>query len=181
MNAVLRAHPEFGLCGLNCLLCPMRLGGHCPGCGGEGHASCALRRCAQDRGGLEFCFECGDFPCARLENAPEYDIFISHLRQIDNLRRAKEIGMDAYLDEVRQRADILTFLLEKCNDGRKKTLFAQAANLLDLDALMKIAAQIRDSALPDLPDRAKLAASLLQDAAGAQGISLRLRRKPKNP
>lgn len=26
---------DFSLCGLNCGLCTMKLGGYCPGCGGE--------------------------------------------------------------------------------------------------------------------------------------------------
>ena len=180
MSGPIRRHPEFGQCGLNCLLCTMRLGGHCPGCGGEGHARCAIRRCAQDQGNLEFCFECGCFPCARLEKAREYDSFISHLGQIDNLLRAKEVGLDAYLEELRGRAEILAFLLDQCNDGRKKTLFAQAANLLTLSALREAAEQIRVSALPELSERAKLAASLLQSAAKAQGVSLKKRQKPKS-
>lgn len=157
----------------------MHLGCHCPGCGSEGQPSCALKRCARDRGGLEFCFQCGDFPCARLEAMREYDSFISHLKQTDNLLRAREMGLDAYLDELRRRADILAFLLSQCNDGRKKTLFIQACNLLDFRVLSEMAAQIRSAAFPELSDRAKLAVSLLQDAAQAQGILLKLRKKPK--
>ena len=34
MKDFVREHPLFSLCGLNCALCPMQLGGHCPGCGG---------------------------------------------------------------------------------------------------------------------------------------------------
>ena len=42
-----REHPEFALCGLNCVLCPMHLGGYCPGCGGTR----ALMALAQGRVG----------------------------------------------------------------------------------------------------------------------------------
>ncbi len=34
MKDFTRTDLSFSLCGLNCGLCPMRLGGHCPGCGG---------------------------------------------------------------------------------------------------------------------------------------------------
>ena len=34
MKDFIRADQLFSLCGLNCGLCTMRLGGYCPGCGG---------------------------------------------------------------------------------------------------------------------------------------------------
>ena len=33
MKDFARDETRFSLCGLNCLLCPMRTGGYCPGCG----------------------------------------------------------------------------------------------------------------------------------------------------
>ena len=42
-----RAETRFSLCGLNCALCSMHLGGYCPGCGGgAGNQSCAIARCS---------------------------------------------------------------------------------------------------------------------------------------
>lgn len=35
MKDFYRTYPQVALCGLNCLLCPMNIGGWCPGCGGE--------------------------------------------------------------------------------------------------------------------------------------------------
>ena len=34
MKGFTRDETRFSLCGLNCALCSMRLGGYCPGCGG---------------------------------------------------------------------------------------------------------------------------------------------------
>ena len=51
----------------------MHLGGHCPSCGGgEGNQSCATARCGLDHGGVEYCWQCGEFPCALL-NQFAYD------------------------------------------------------------------------------------------------------------
>ena len=37
----------FSLCGLNCGLCPMKIDGYCPGCGGgAGNQSCKIARCS---------------------------------------------------------------------------------------------------------------------------------------
>lgn len=58
MKNFTRAYPLFSLCGLNCLLCTMHLGGHCPGCGGgEGNQSCSIARCSIQKG-VEFCPFC---------------------------------------------------------------------------------------------------------------------------
>ena len=47
MKDFLRQEPLFSLCGLNCGLCTMHLGGHCPGCGGgAGNQSCSLAHTA---------------------------------------------------------------------------------------------------------------------------------------
>ena len=56
MKDFLRQEPLFSLCGLNCGLCTMHLGGHCPGCGGgAGNQSCSLARCSLQHGGVAFC------------------------------------------------------------------------------------------------------------------------------
>ena len=34
MKGFSRKEPMFSLCGLNCALCAMHVGGYCPGCGG---------------------------------------------------------------------------------------------------------------------------------------------------
>ncbi len=58
----------FSLCGLNCALCSMHLGGYCPGCGGgAGNQSCAIARCSLEHGGIQFCWECQEYPCSRYD------------------------------------------------------------------------------------------------------------------
>ena len=66
MKDFTREYTECSLCGLNCLLCPMQVGGYCPGCGGgPGNQSCAIARCSLDKGGYAFCSDCSAYPCAR--------------------------------------------------------------------------------------------------------------------
>ena len=75
-----------------------------------------------------------------------------------------------------ERAEILRRLLENYNNGRQKTLFCLAANLLELESLRKIGKDLEQSG-----DTAKVksaqAAELLQAAAEAQGVVLKLRKK----
>ena len=65
--------------------------------------------------------------------------------------------------------------------GRQKSPFATAVNLLPLEDLRTIQGQLVAEAM-DLPlkERAKAALTLLQSAADARGISLKLRKKTNN-
>ena len=47
MKGFTRMETRFSLCGLNCDLCSMHLGGYCPGCGGgAGNQSCTMAKCS---------------------------------------------------------------------------------------------------------------------------------------
>ena len=92
MKGFIREDRWCSLCGLNCGLCPMNLEGRCPGCGGgAGNQSCALARCSLDHGGVAYCIQCGEYPCARYEGFDDSDSFISHLRRAADLEKLREV------------------------------------------------------------------------------------------
>ena len=123
MKGFSRKEPMFSLCGLNCALCAMHVGGYCPGCGGgEGNQSCAIARCSLGRG-VEFCADCAEYPCARYEGFDDADSFVPHSRRRADLERARELGLEAYMSELREKAELLSELLAGYNDGRRKSLF----------------------------------------------------------
>lgn len=170
----------FSLCGLNCGLCTMHLGGYCPGCGGgTGNQSCAVARCSLEHGGVAYCYLCAEYPCARYEGIDEYDSFITHRNRRADMEKARRIGPEAYRAEQVKKCEILQTLLETCNDGRRKPLFAAAVNLLELEELNAVLAQLSRGPA-DLPvkEKAVQAAELLQMAASRRGIDLKLRKKP---
>lgn len=139
MKGFERSNPLFSLCGLNCGLCPMHLGHHCPGCGGgAGNQSCKIAKCSLEHGGLEYCFECSDYPCEKYGRIDEFDSFISHQNRKMDMEKAKEIGMEAYNREQTEKIEILNSLLSRYNDGRRKSFFCVAVNLLDLQDIKKI-------------------------------------------
>ena len=56
MKGFTREETRFSLCGLNCCLYSMHLGGYCHGCGGgAGNQSCAIAKCSLEHGGVQFC------------------------------------------------------------------------------------------------------------------------------
>lgn len=158
----------------------MHIGGYCPGCGGgEGNQSCAIARCGMEHG-VEFCCFCAAYPCAQYEKMHAYDVFISHRNQRADLDRLQCIGLAAYKAELDERICILKILLEKYNDGRRKTLFCMAANLLEVSRLRQVMTQMTEETRQEMPrkEKAALAALKLQAEAEKQGVSLKLRKKP---
>ena len=178
MKGFVRECTEFSLCGLACLLCPMQVGGYCPGCGGgAGNQSCAIARCSLEQGGPEFCRGCAAYPCARYDEFDTADSFVPHSRRAADLARAGEMGLYAWLALLRQKRAVLDQLLAGWNDGRRKSLYCAAAYLLEPEALRRVmealAAQ-SDLAAAPAKERAQAAAALLQTEADRAGISLKL-------
>lgn len=176
-----RSNQLFSLCGLNCGLCPMFLNKYCPGCGGgEGNQSCKIARCSMDHDGVEYCFQCSEYPCPKYEHIDDFDSFITHRNQKSDMEKARQFGIDAYNAEQTEKAEILEILLSNYNDGRKKTLFCVAVNLLDLQELQEILRQIENKANLDamtLKEKGAFAAGLLQEAAAKRNRDLRLHKK----
>lgn len=181
MKGFCRKNTAFSLCGLNCLLCPMHLGGHCPGCGGgPGNQSCAIARCSLDHGQPDFCWQCQEYPCLRYEGFDDYDSFLPHRGRQRDVAQAQAVGLEAYLEGLAEKRALLDALLAGYNDGRRKTFFLTAVSLLDLPSLRQVMARL--AAAPEEADpkgRAKTAAALLRAEADRQGISLKLVKKPK--
>ena len=79
MKSFTREETRFSLCGLNCCLCSMHLGGYCPGCGGgAGNQSCAIAKCSLEHGGVQFCWDCSKYPCSRYAGFDDGDSFVPH-------------------------------------------------------------------------------------------------------
>ena len=175
MKGFVRKDPLFSLCGLNCGLCSMHLGGHCPGCG-EGSQSCRLARCSMGRGGMEYCYECGEYPCEKYEKIDDFDSFITHKHRKRDMEKAKKLGPEAYGAEQREKIRLLEALLAGYNDGRKKTLYCLAVNLLEVDEIKQALQTVEGEALPS-GDRPGRMAEELNRIAAAKGIELKLRRK----
>jgi len=182
-----REYPPFSACGLHCGLCPRyyTIGtSKCPGCAGEGfsakHPPCGVLSCSQ-RKEIEYCHQCGEFPCPKYNGAGESDSFITHLHQMADMEKAKRIGMDAYAGELDEKMAILQALLGHYDDGRRKSFFCTAVNLLELrdvkNIMERLDKEVRQGS--EIKERAALAAQLLQTTAAERGVSLQLRKKAK--
>jgi hypothetical protein len=184
MEYKIREYPLFSACGLNCGLCPRFYtdgDSRCPGCAGEGfsevHPPCGVLSCCQ-RKNIEYCFLCDEYPCKKYDGVDLSDSFITHKNQLKDLEKAKTIGMEAYKAELDEKVVILKELLTRYNDGRKKSFYCLAVNLLDLQDIKIIMKQIAVEVALDSPikDKAATVTALFNEMAEKRGISLKLRK-----
>ena len=171
-----RKNPYLSLCGLNCSFCPMQLSGHCGGCG-FGNQGCPITRCSKDRGGYEYCTQYPEYPCEKYAHVDDYDSFITHRNQKRDLEKLLTIGEEAYIEEQKEKRQILDRLSADYNDGRKKTLFCVAVNLMELQTLKEVMDKA-DSEQKELllKERSAAITQLLKDKSD---VELKLRKKPR--
>ena len=96
------------------------------------------------------------------------------------MEKAKQFGIDSYNAEQTEKAKILGIFLSGSNDGRKKTLFCVAVNLLELQELQTVLKEIdrkSDMETMTLKEKSAFVAGLLQDAAATKNIDLKLHKK----
>lgn len=174
-----RENLMFSLCGLHCSLCPMNLNQYCPGCGGgEGNQSCSIAKCSLQHGMVEYCFQCENYLCEKYDNIDEFDSFITHQHRKQDIEKSKKLGIRLYSAEQQRKKVLLNHLLSAYNDGRKKTLFCVAVNLLELEDLENIISELNENTSDlTLKEKSAYAASLLQEAAKQNNIVLKLRKK----
>ena len=121
MTGFQREDLSFSLCGLNCALCPMQLGGRCPGCGGgAGNQPCAIAQLFSGTRDGPVLLAVRRLPCERSRGDEPYDSFITHLYRRADLERCRDMGPTAYGRTLEEKRSILSALLAGYNDGRRK-------------------------------------------------------------
>ncbi len=174
-----RADGLFSLCGLNCGLCPMQIRGACSGCfnGSTCYRSCPIAPCSVRHGNVDYCFQCSEYPCKRYEGIDKHDSLISHRNQKKDMAKAKEIGIDAYLEEQRSKKEILNRLLKDYDNGKKDVFFCLAVNMLPVDPLeMILESSDRNTTLMTKNEKAAFVEKELRSCAERLGIPLVIRK-----
>jgi hypothetical protein len=126
----------ISVCGLNCAKCDIHEAGHgneklrnemlewfkkernetlkpeqitCEGCRGPLNAhwssDCKMLLCAKNKG-LDYCFQCLDFPCA-IVNEFASDSVSHHKKTVENAKKMKEIGLEAWIAEQQRKGRCL--------------------------------------------------------------------------
>ena len=59
------------------------------------------------------------------------------------------MGLEHYRETLGKKMEGLRFLLERCNDGRRKSLFCTAVNLLELEDVEAVIARLEEEFGPE--------------------------------
>ena len=97
-----------------------------------------------------------------------------------DLQKAQSIGIAQYNLEQQEKIRILSYLLSNYNDGRRKTFFCVAVNLLDLSELQEGIKQMQtNEELPALPlkEQCLYVVEVFQKIADRRNIKLKLIKK----
>lgn len=180
-------HPEIGICGLACALCPRfhtRGGSRCEGCKSPARmaAGCPFITCAVKKKGIEFCWECDERgTCERWREHSEFgcrhDTFVCYAQLEANIAFLAEHGAREFQKAQRKRVRLLRQMLEQFDEGRSKTFYCIAATLLedaDLETALECAG--RESSGKDIKAKAQSLHSRLNEIAARQGLELALRK-----
>ena len=99
-------------CGINCRLCYayVREKNHCPGCRGDDSLkmksclACKIKNCEIfSNGNYQYCFECDEFPCARVSHLDKRYRTKYGTSVIENLNTIKNYGVNDFVisDQVK--------------------------------------------------------------------------------
>jgi len=173
------ARALVGCCGLYCGLCSKyqsKAASRCIGCRqGEQHSWCSIWRCCVTKHSLELCSEC--------DEAPRCEIFTRRKvaewgTAVENLLRIKTDGLAPWLDEQRQRQNLVEELLAHYNEGRSMSLFCKACSLLPVETIKDSIAEAQrmieqePAAGTEIKARARIVKSVLKDAAETAEVNL---------
>ncbi len=97
-------------CGIYCKRCPGVQTYNCKGCRTlEGQILdfpvCKTFQCITEKG-HEFCFECNDFPCEKLQTIVNFEIFAPHNSKIYNLLMIQKLGLSKWDKICEEKSDL---------------------------------------------------------------------------
>jgi hypothetical protein len=180
-------HPEIGICGLSCRLCPSfhtQAESRCGGCKSKSRMAvgCPFITCAVKKKGIEFCWKCDESEtCVKWhkhrESSLHYDSFVCYQKLEDNISFIMQKGVKAFDKTQKTREQLLYEMLGGFNEGRSKTYYSIAATVMDTAELRTALSRAKKtSAGMQLKEKARLLHSLLDNIAERKQYHLKLRK-----
>lgn len=124
--------------------------------------------CNKKKENVAFCFECSNYPCDRYLS-DEKDSFISYVNRKKDMAMAKN-DLQGYLTILEEKSRILNHLLKHYDDGRSKSFYCLAVNLLEIEDLQEACKDIEETT------ESKMIREILLKTAERRGISIILRK-----
>jgi hypothetical protein len=179
-------HPEIGVCGLSCRLCPnyhITTKSRCQGCKSAFRmsAGCPFITCALKQKGVEFCWDCPENQTCQKwrqhrEQGKRQDSFKCYQKLEADIASIQKSGVTEFEKLQKTREKLLQKMLKEFNDGRSKSYYCIAATVLEIEELDTAITYAQKNSLGlDLKHKAQLLHSCLDDIAAKKNYCLRLR------
>ena len=97
-------------CGIYCKHCPGVKAYNCKGCRDQkgqikNFPTCKTYQCVQERG-FNFCYECEDFPCEKLQPILNFEIFAPHNSKVYNLLMIQKLGIAKWNEICEEKSNL---------------------------------------------------------------------------
>jgi hypothetical protein len=180
-------HPEIGVCGLSCRLCPMynsKSDSRCAGCKSEGRmkVGCPFITCAVRERGIEFCWQCPDHEnCGKWHRhkvlGQTRDSFVCYQRLENNIAFIEHQGVLAFAEEQKKRERLLSAMLAEFNEGRSKSFYCIVATVMEIKEIEEAIVKARAVSIKaDIRTKSKALHAILNEIAEKKNYILRLRK-----
>jgi len=169
----------IGCCGLYCGLCnkyQSKAPSRCIGCRlGEQHSWCSIWKCCVEKHGFENCAECSEiFNCTIYLRRK----VVEWIPAADNLRQIKDVGLETWLKEQRERQALLEKLLQNFNEGRSMNFYCKVCARMPVavinkaieEAIEKLACEKVDKS--DMKSKTRVVKAVIKDLALKVNINL---------
>ena len=179
MKEIDRNDSYFSMCGLNCGVCPMQIHGDCGGCftGSPCYEGCPIVHCEHRKDNMEYCFECDKFPCDKYDGFDSYDSLIPHINCIKDMEKAKKIGIDKYLNELKEKRQILEYMIDEYDCDNNDIFYCTAANLMSVSDFRKVYEEAENVTKElNQKEKSKYLIKRLKEVAKEHNIEIKLRR-----
>ncbi|MGB3458876.1 MAG: DUF3795 domain-containing protein [Halobacteriota archaeon] len=128
-----------GCCGIYCGLCTKyqsKAPSRCIGCRlGKQHDWCSIYRCCRKKKVIT-CIECTEYPCERYIRFRKWggELYGSKAAE-ENLEKIKELGLEKWLEEQRQRQALFEGLLQNYNEGRSMSFYCKTCTRMSIELI----------------------------------------------
>jgi Protein of unknown function (DUF3795) len=180
-------HPEIGICGLSCRLCPhyhTEGSSRCGGCKTESRlgAGCPFITCALKKKGIEFCWTCEEHEtCEKWrkhrETGKRVDSFTCYQKLEDDIAYIRRYGVKKFEEMQKIREHLLNEMVREFNEGRSKSYYCIAAAVMEIEELKEALKKVHmNSDGLGIKEKSKVLHALLDEIARQRNYYLKLRK-----
>jgi len=173
------ARDLIGCCGLYCGLCnkyQSKAPSRCIGCKlGEQHSWCSIWNCCVKKHGFETCAECSEvFSCAIFTRRKVAE----WIPAAANLSQIKEIGLENWLKDQKERQRLVEELLENYNEGRSMSLYCKVCARMPIELVNSAITQSKKELAgkqvdqSDVKSKAKILKAIIKDLDSKANVNL---------